>query len=90
VQFDTGVACTYLLNMRIHPWVAQESIIQSIPDSLPNTGWMNHCQVCDGGCEAIPILDSVDVEKVYSYSASFHHYLQWHVLSHGWCYVSFG
>jgi len=50
---------------------------------------MDHHQVCHGSFEAIPILDPVDLEKVYSYSASCHHCLQWHVQSHGWRYSSF-
>jgi len=34
--------------------------------------------------------DPVNVKKPYSYSASCHHCLQWHVQSPGWHYASFG
>jgi len=72
------------------PRVAQQSNIPQLPSSLHNTGWMEYCQVHNGRYKAILILDPVDGEKWYSYSASHHYCLQWLVLSHGWHYGSFG
>jgi len=89
IEFDTGVAWASLLITRIHPQVAQEFKIQSLPATLHNSGWMDHCQVHYGSFEAIPVLDPVDVETAYSYSPSSYHYVKWHVRSYGWWYASF-
>jgi len=90
VEVDTRVAWKSLPIMRIHPWVAEESKIHRLPATFHNTGRMGDCQVRHGSFEAIPILDPVDVKKAYSYSASCHHCLQWHVRSYGWHYASVG
>jgi len=89
-ELDTGVALASLQIMRIHPRVSEESKIQQIPPTLHNTGGMDHRQVDHGSFGAIPILDPVDVENGYSYSAICHYCLQWHDWSHGWRYASFG
>jgi hypothetical protein len=90
VEFDNRVAWPSLPITRIHLQVAYESKIQSITANLDYTGWMDHSQVRHGSVKANPILDSVDVEMAYSYSALCHHCLQWHVWSHGWHYASIG
>jgi len=90
VEFDTVVAWVILPITRIHARVAQERIIYSLLATLHDTGSIDHCQVCSGCFNAIPILDPVDVDKAYGYAASHHHCLQWHVESYGWRYVSFG
>jgi len=75
---------------RIHPQVALKSNIQWLPASLHCTGWMDHCQVCHGCCEAIPILDAVDFEEAYSHIAIRYHSVQWYVRSPEWHFASFG
>jgi hypothetical protein len=50
---------------------------------------MDHCEVCHASIEAIPILNCVDVEEVYSYIPSRSHSLQLHSRSYGWHDVSF-
>jgi len=90
LELDTGVARPRLLIRWIHTQVASKSIIQRLPATLHNTGRVDHCQVCHGGFTAIPVLDPVDVEKAYYYSASHHYRLKWHVWSHGWHDASFG
>jgi len=90
VEFDSGVAWASLPIMRIHLPVAEESKIQRLQATLHKTGWMDNGQVHHGSFEAIPILDPVDVEMAYSYFASCHHCLQWHVWSYWWLCVSFG
>jgi len=89
VEFDTRVAWASLPIMRIHHWVAQEPQIHWILATIQNTSWIDHCEVRDGSPKAVPILDLVDVEKVYSSSASYHECVQWHVRSYGWRYASF-
>jgi len=89
VQSNTRDAWASLLIMRIHPGVAQKSEIQLLPATLHNTGWMDHCQVHHLSFKAIPVLDPLDVEQGYGYSASRHHFVQWHVPSYGRCYASF-
>jgi hypothetical protein len=68
-EFDTRVAWVSLPITRIHPWVAQESKIQQIPTTVPNLKWMDHRQVCHISPKANPILNPVDVETGYGYSA---------------------
>jgi hypothetical protein len=51
---------------------------------------MDHRQLHHGSLKAISILDPVDVETAYSYSASHHHGTQSHVRSYGCRYASFG
>jgi len=88
VELDTGVVWVRLLITRLHLRVAQESTIQWLQATLLNTGWMDHRQAGLGSVEAIPILDPVDVEKTYGYSASHHHSQQWCARSYGWRYAS--
>jgi len=64
--------------------------IQQLPATLHNLGWMDHCEVCHGSVEAIPILDPVDVEEAYSYIASCYHSVKWYVWSQGWRDSIFG
>ena len=45
---------------------------------------MEYCQDCHGCFTALPVLDPVDVEKAYHYSAFCHQCLQLHVRSYGW------
>ena len=73
VEFETAVAWVSLSITRIHPWVAEASSIQRIPVTLNNQGWMDHRQVRLGSVNAIPILDSADVEKTYGHTASCYH-----------------
>jgi len=75
---------------RIHTRVAHEPRIQRLPAILYNSWWMDHCAVCYGSVEPIPILDPVDVEEAYSHIASHYHSVQWYVQYHGWCDASFG
>jgi len=70
VEFDIAVAWASLLSSRLHLWEAQESKLQSSPASLHNTGWKDHHSVCHARSEAIPVLDPVDVETAYSFTAS--------------------
>jgi len=51
---------------------------------------MVHCEVCHGSTEAIPILDPLDVEDVYSHIAACNHSPQWDVQSYDWHSASFG
>jgi len=90
VEFYSRVAWASLPITRIHPGAAEESKIQRLLATLNDTGWMDNRQVRYGSYEGILILDPVDVEKAYNYSASCHHCLQWHVRSYGWRYMSFG
>jgi len=90
VEFDTGVAGASLPIMRIHGRVAQDSSIQQLQATIHNTGWMDHRQVSHGSFKAILILDPVAFKMAYSYSASCHRCLQWHVWSYGLRYASFG
>jgi len=69
VQLDTAVAKVSVPITRVHRWVAHESNNQRLPVTLHNTGRMDHCQVCHGRFTAILVLDSVDVQKAYHYSA---------------------
>jgi len=81
VEFDIAVAWASLPITRIQPRVVEESNIQWLPATLHNTGWMHNRQVHHASFQAVPILDPVDVEEAYSYSASCHHRLQWNVQS---------
>jgi len=89
VEFNSGDAWVSLPITRIHLWVAQDSKIQLLPATLHRTWWMDHHQAWHGNFEEILILDPVDIEMAYGYSASHCHYLQWHVRSYGWRYLSF-
>ena len=60
------------------------------PATLQHTRWMDHRPVHHGSPMAIPIPDPLHVENAYGYSASGHHWIEWHVRSYGWCYASFG
>jgi hypothetical protein len=51
---------------------------------------MDYYQVRYGRVKDIPVLDAMDVEEVYGYSASHYHCIQQHIGSYGWRYVSFG
>ena len=73
VEFNSGVAWATIAIMSIHPWVAEESKILWLLVSLHNRGWMENRQVHHGSFEAILIVDSVDVEKAYSHTASWYH-----------------
>jgi len=64
VECDTGVACVSLSILSIHLWVAQESKIPWLPPTLHITGCMDHFQVHHGHCQAILLLDPVNVEEV--------------------------
>jgi len=88
LEFDTGVAWVSPLITKIHLRVAAESKVLSIPATLDNTGWMDHCQLWNGSCEAIPTQDPVDVEEAYSHISSRYHSLPGHIGSDGWCYAS--
>jgi len=68
VEFNTGVALRSLPVMRIHLWLTQEFQKQWFPETLLNTGWMDHLQVWLCSVKVILILDPVDVEKVYGNS----------------------
>jgi len=89
VEFNIGVPWVSLPNTIICPGLAEESKLQRLPATLHHTRWMDTPRVHHGSFEAIPILDHVDVEKAYSYSASCHHCLQWHLQSSGWRYATF-
>ena len=89
-ELDTGVARACLPIAWIHPGVALKSKILRLPAALHHSGWVDCCQGCHGGFTAIPVLDPLDVETAYRYSASCHHCLQYHVWSHGWRDASFG
>ena len=75
VEFDTGVAWARLSIMRIHPRVAEASTIQQLQVTRHNRGWMDNRQVRHGSVNAIPILDSGDVEETYGHTASCYHRL---------------
>ena len=70
MDFITGVVWSSLPITRIHPQVAAESKIQCFPVTLHNRRWVDNCQVRHGLFKAILILDSEDVEKGYSHTAS--------------------
>jgi len=89
VEFNREVAWTGLTITIIHPQVVQESKINWLLPTLPITEWMDCSQACHGSFMAIPLLDAVDVENAYSYSASHHHCIQEHVRSYGCHYVNF-
>jgi len=75
VEFDTAVTWASLPITRIHLRVAEESKRLWLPVTLHNSGWMDNCQVRHGSFRAIPILDSVDVEKAFGHPASWYHWL---------------
>jgi len=85
VAFDTEVAWMSLPIRKIHLQVVQASPIQWLPVSLHNPGWRDDCQVHNWSFKAIPILNSVNVEKAFSDSISDNHCQQWYVQSYeGW------
>jgi len=67
---NTGVARAHLPIKGIHPRVAQKSKIPWLLATFHNSRWMDQCEVCHGGIEAISILDPVAVEEAYSHIAS--------------------
>jgi len=73
VEFDIAVGWVCLPNPWIHLQVAPEFQIHWELATIQNAGWMDHRQVCHRGCQNIPILDPVDVETAYSYSALRYH-----------------
>jgi len=75
VEFKNGVAWASLLITRIHLQVAEAFEIQRLPVTLHNRGCMDNRHVHHGNVNAIPILDSVDVEKTYSRTATCYHHL---------------
>jgi len=89
VEINIAVAWASLTLVRIHPRVAEESLTKWLLATLDDTGWMDHHLVHHGWFQGIPILQPVDVEKAYSYSASHYHCLQWHLQSYGWHFASF-
>jgi hypothetical protein len=89
VEFDTAVAWLGLSTRRSHLQVGKESEMQWLLATLYNTGWMDYCQVCNGRFMAILVLDTLDVEKAYSYSTWWYHCLPWNVQSYGWHHSSF-
>ena len=89
LELNTGVARARLLITGIDMQVASKSTIDSLPATFHNSRWMDHCEVCHGSVEAIPILDSVYVKEAYSHFASRDHSIQWHVRSHAWRDASF-
>jgi hypothetical protein len=70
MEFDIGVARAGLLITGIDTHMASKSKTQWIPASVHNSGRKDHCKVCDGCVDAIPILDPVDVKEAYSHIAS--------------------
>jgi len=90
MKLDTRVAWARLPITRIHLCVAQKSRIQRLLDTIPNTGGMDHCQLCHGSIEANLILDPVYVELVYSQIASRYYSIHRQVRSYGWHYVNCG
>jgi len=88
VELVTGVAWVILPITRNHPPVAAESKIQWLPATLPNTEWMDHRQGRHGRFKAIPVLNHVDFEMEYGYTASCDNCAQWHVRSYEWRYAS--
>jgi len=87
-EFNIRVASASIPITRIHLHGAQKSKIQWLPATHHNTGSMDHREVSDGCFMAIPILDSVDVQKAYRHSTSCHHWLEWHVPSYRCHYAS--
>ena len=90
MEFNTRVASARLLITRMHPRVVEVSKIQRLLAALHNTGWTDDGQIRHGSFKAISILDPVDDDKAYSYSASCHHCLQWHVRSYGQHFANVG
>jgi hypothetical protein len=70
LELYTRVARAHLPIMGIQTRVTSKSKIQWIPATLHNSRSIDHCKVCHGCTEAIPILDPVDVEEAYSHIAS--------------------
>jgi len=90
LELDPGLPRAHLPITRIHTRVAEKPNIQRLPATLHKSRGVVHCEVCYGSVEAIPILDTVDVEEVYSNIASCHDSVQWYDQSHGWRDASFG
>jgi len=87
---NNGIAGTRLPIMVIHTWVAPQSGLHWLLATFHNSKWVDQCEVCHEGIEAISILDPVIVKEAYSHIASRYHNVQRHVRSHGWRDVSFG
>jgi len=90
LELDTAVTRAGQLITRCHLRVPRRSKIPWLPATLHNTRSMEHCKVCNGSNEAIPIFDPVDIDEAYSHIASHHLSQQWHVWSYRWHYASFG
>jgi len=90
LELNNGVARACLSFTGIHKKVAPKSKIHWLPATFHNSRWMDHCEVCHGSIEAIPVLDPVDIDEAYIHIASCHHSIQRHVWSHGWRDASFG
>jgi len=90
LEHDSGVTQPGILITGIQARVASKSKIQCMLATLRNSGRMDHCEVCNGCVEAIPILDPVDVEEAYSHIASLDHSIKRHVRSHGQRNANFG
>ena len=73
VKFDSGVAWASLPIMRIHPRMAEGSTLLWFPVTLQNRRWMYNWQVSRVSFKAIPIMDSVDVEKADGHTESCHY-----------------
>ena len=73
VEFDSVVAWVSLPITTIHPRVGEESQALWILDTLHNREGMDNREVRHVSFKAIPILDSVDVEKAYCHTASCYH-----------------
>jgi len=90
LELYTGVTWAGLPITGIHPWVASKPKIHLILATVHNSRWMDDCEVCHWSIEAIPILDPVNVQEVYSHIASWYHSVQWHVWLLGLHDASFG
>jgi len=75
VEFDTGVAWASLPIPRIHPRMAEESIIQRLLVTLHSREWIGNREVSHGRFKAFSIPHSVDVKTAYGYTASWYHRL---------------
>jgi hypothetical protein len=89
-KLDSGVGRVSLPIITIQLGLAPQWLMQWLPATLYNTGWMNHCQVCHRRFEAIPTLDPVNVDEVYSQIASRYHRVQWYLWLYGQHYAGFG
>ena len=90
MELHNGVSWASLLVTRNHPWVAQESQIQTLPPTLQNAASMDRRQAYHGWFEVSPILDPLDVNTAYRHFASGDYCFEWHDQSYGCCYVNLG